>query len=171
VAYRTRRAFRAQYELLLVASSFEEASGRLELSTRPAGHRSNRRLTRDVAQRRAALDEQLQEFREEVFSRLAPGDLLSGVRELVLEQPIAAPPSSTAESRAQPDPLGLAGGHAWSPAFAATCPYACAAAWAVTAVEILTRGITNRPSLIVAEVTALALSPLALLRSAERSGP
>jgi hypothetical protein len=49
--------------------------------------------------------------------------------------------------------------------------YAATAAWAVTADELVTRGITNRPSLIIAEITALVLSPLAIYQLPERGEP
>ena len=49
--------------------------------------------------------------------------------------------------------------------------YAAAAAWAATVDEVATRGITDRPSLIIAELTALLLTPIALFRSPERGEP
>jgi hypothetical protein len=45
--------------------------------------------------------------------------------------------------------------------------YAATAAWAATADELVTRGISNRPSLIIVELTALVLTPIAIFQSAE----
>jgi hypothetical protein len=158
VAYRTRRAFRAQYDLLLAASSLEEALARLEAPGGALGRHLNRRLARDVELRRLALAAELHQFRSETMDRLAPSDLLSGVSRVVLEYGASlagfeAPATPSLTARVASVALGK------------SATYACLAAWAVTADQILVRGITNRPSLIAAELTALALSPGAVFPS------
>jgi hypothetical protein len=167
VAYRTRRAFRAQYELLLAASMFEEAAGRLDrVAGRPvAGFRW--RLAREVDKRRIAFDERLHAFRTETMQLLAPADFLSGIdRLLEAHDPLSAGTVAPAAPARSPTVPG------WLVSAALrTSTYGCAAAWAATADEVLARGITNRPSLIIAEISAMVLSPAALFQSAAQAVP
>lgn len=155
VAYRTRRAFRAQYDLLLAAASFEEATARVEARSRTIRRHLSWRLMRDVESRRTELGEQLRSFRGETLQLLSPGDVLPGVRQLLLagqgaEEAVTAPPRGA----------GLRpGARLASVALGKAATYACLAAWVVVLAEIVVRGISNRPSLVIAEVAALALSP------------
>jgi hypothetical protein len=110
---------------------------------------------------------QLLEFRRETLRLLAPSDLLPDVVQLVLDHPAStaevAGPEGTAPAREPTIAVRLA-----LAARGAPSAYAAAAAWAATADELVTRGITNRPSLIIAEVTALVLTPIAVYESAGR---
>jgi hypothetical protein len=162
VAYRTRRAFRAQYELLLAASVYEEASARLEAPGGVLGRPFRRRLERDVERRRAVFSSRLVEFRSETLHRLAPTDLLPDIDQLLLAHAGHAARARPRERSTSPFTAAALG----KPA-----AYVAAAAWAATVDELATRGITNRPSLIIAELTALALTPIALLYSPERGDP
>jgi hypothetical protein len=146
---------------------FQEAAARLE---RPHGafeRPLRRRLARDVEKRRALFAAQLLEFRTETLGLLAPSDVLPDVAQLVLEHP----PGTLAVEDPQPVALPLGSALALSLASAAArlpTTYAATAAWAATADELVTRGISNRPSLIIAEITALALTPLAIYELPER---
>jgi hypothetical protein len=167
VAYRTRRAFRAQYELLLAASVFEEATARLEAPAGALGRPFRRRLERDVERRRAVFSSRLVEFRSETLHRLAPSDVLPDIDRVLLEH-AAIVANGIAHDRSTS--LLATGVPEWLAAAALGKPatYAAAAAWAATVDELATRGITDRPSLIIAELTALVLTPIALFRSPER---
>jgi hypothetical protein len=169
VAYRTRRAFRAQYELLLAASVFEEASARLEAPAGAFARPFRRRLERDVERRRAVFSSRLVEFRSDTLQRLAQSDLLPDIDRLLLEHATNTAngiPRERSTSSSTPDlPEWL------TAALGKPAPYAAAAAWAATVDELATRGITNRPSLIIAELTALLLTPIALFNSPERGEP
>jgi hypothetical protein len=162
MAHRTRRAFRAQYELLLAASTFEKAAARLEAQAGTLRGRLSGRLARDVEQARTALAEQLREFRSDTLERLAPSDLLPGMSRLVQNYTPAAiagheaPAAAAGPSRLRSVVLG-------KPVL-----YACVVAWAATAFEVLARGITDRPSLVIAEVAALLLTPIALFQAPPR---
>jgi hypothetical protein len=166
VAYRTRRAFRAQYELLLAASVFEEASARHEAPAGAFGRPFRRRLERDVERRRAVFSSRLVEFRSETLERLAPSDLLPDIDQLLLEH-AANTAGGIMQSRSTPSTTGVP---EWLAAAGLGKPatYAAAAAWGATVDELATRGITNRPSLIIAELTALLLTPIVLFQSPER---
>jgi hypothetical protein len=170
VAYRTQRAFRVQYELLLAASVFEEASARLEAPAGAFSRPFRRRLERNVERRRAVFSSQLVEFRSETLGRLAPSDLLPDIDQLLIEHAANAasgvPESRSTSPFARRVPERLASAALGKPA-----TYASAAAWAATVDELATRGITNRPSLIIAELTALLLTPIALFRSPEQGDP
>ncbi len=111
-----------------------------------------------MEERRVALDRQLHEFRSETLHLLAPADYLPGLSRIVLAQanlaaraPAVRRPTATAR---------LA-----SLALGRPAARACLAAWAATAGELLARGLANRPSLVIAEVTALVLSPGAIFSS------
>jgi hypothetical protein len=169
VAYRTQRAFRAQYGLLVAASMFEEASARLDSPAGAFGRPLRRRLARDVERRRVAFALQLQEFRHETLQLLAPADVIPDVRELVLAYP-ATPVDTEAGPQARPQAQTVASRLA-SVALGQPSAYAATAAWAATADELLTRGITNRPSLIIAELTALVLTPIAIFQGPGQAEP
>ncbi len=160
MAYRTRRAFRAQYELLLAASTYEKAAARLEARAGTLRRHLSRRLARDVELGRAALAEQLREFRSDTLDRLAPSDLLAGMSHLMQAYPPGPAPAPVALRR---DPSRLAAIVLGKP-----IAYACLVAWAAMAIEVVARGITDRPSLVIAEVAALLLTPVALFQPPAR---
>ena len=94
---------------------------------------------------------------------IAPSDLLPDVGELVRAHPVVV------AAAVEPEPP-VSSAHAAGIAVAAALlgkptSYAATAAWAASADELVTRGISNRPSLIIAELTALALTPIAIFRS------
>ncbi len=120
----------------------------------------SRRLARDVEQGRAALAEQLREFRGDTLDRLAPSDLLAGMSQLMQAYPPDTAPAPVALPR---DPSRLAAIVLGKPIV-----YACMVAWAVLAIELITRGITDRPSLVIAELAALLLTPVALFQAPSR---
>ena len=160
MAYRTRRAFRAQYELLLAASTFEKAAARLEARAGTLRRHLSGRLARDVELGRAALAEQLREFRSDTLDRLAPSDLLAGMSQLMQTYPPETAPTSVA---VPPDPSRLASIVLGKPIL-----YACLAAWAAMAIELVAHGVTDRPSLVIAEAAALLLTPVALFQPPAR---
>jgi hypothetical protein len=169
VAYRTRRAFRAQYELLVAASIFEEAAARLDAPPGAFGRHLRRRVCRDFERRRDAFADQLEQFRTETLRLLAPSDLLPDVERLVLSPPAALDRNTELSGSATSEPGAPARapalfGKLASAALGKPSAYVAAAAWAATADELLTRGITNRPSLIVAELTAVVLTPVAIFQ-------
>ena len=140
----------------------EEATARLERPASAFRRSRRRRLVRDVELRRVAFAAQLQDFRRETLTLIAPSDLLPDVGELVLTHPVGAaaavepePPASSTHA------VGLA---VASVLRGKPTSYAATAAWAASADELVTRGISNRPSLIIAELTALALTPIAIFR-------
>ena len=140
----------------------EAATARLERPTTAFRRSRRRRLVRDVEIRQAEFAAQLQEFRRETLTLIAPSDLLPDVGQLVLARPDGVP--------AALEPTAASTTHAAGIAFASALlgkptSYAATAAWAASADELVTRGISNRPSLIIAELTALALTPIALFRS------
>jgi hypothetical protein len=163
VAYRTRRAFRAQYDLLVAASTFDEAVARFDAPAAAVSPRRRRRLEREVEIRRATLARQLQEFRSDTMHRLAPSDLIAGVSQVVLAHPPVRVGAEPAMSLQTPTVIA----RATSVAMGRPAVYCCLAAWAITADELVTRGISGRPSLIAAELLALALSPGAIFHGSE----
>ena len=120
------------------------------------------RLARDVEQGRAALEEQLRKFRGDTLDRLAPSDLLAGMSQLMQAYPPEAEAERTAVARARA-PSRLA-----SIVLGKPIVYACMVAWAALAIEVVARGITDRPSLVIAELAALALTPVALFQAPAR---
>jgi hypothetical protein len=162
VAYRTRRAFRAQYELLLAASTFEKAAARLEARAGTLRRHVSRRLARDVEQARVALAEQLREFRGDTLDRLAPSDLLAGMSQLMQAYPADAD-ADRARVAPSRDASRLGSIFLGKPIVCA-----CIVAWAATAIEVVSRGITDRPSLVIAELAALLLTPIALFQAPPR---
>src|SRR5438067_23821 len=141
VAYRTRRAFRAQYELLLAASVLEEGSTRLRAPAGAFARPFRRRLERDVERRRAEFSSRLVDFRRETLQLLAPADVLPDIDRLLLEHTAGSGPGVQADARVE---ASLAERLA-AAALGRPSTYAAAAAWAATADELATRGITNRP--------------------------
>ena len=117
------------------------------------------RLARDVEQGRAALEEQLREFRGDTLDRLAPSDLLAGMSQLMQAYPLEAKADRTAVAPARA-PSSLA-----SIVLGKPIVYACMVAWAALAIEVVARGITDRPSLVIAELAALLLTPVALFQA------
>jgi hypothetical protein len=119
----------------------------------------SRRLARDVEQGRAALAEQLREFRGDTLDRLAPSDLLAGMSQLMQ----AYPPEADAD-RAPITPARNPS-RLLSIVLGRPIVYACTVAWAALAIEVIARGITDRPSLVIAELAALLLTPVALFQA------
>jgi hypothetical protein len=141
-----------------------EAEARLEAPHAFARHR-RRRLERDVETRRLAFAAQVQEFRRETLTLLAPGDLLPDVGRIVLGHDESASSVAAGGADAVRAPAAAA---ALASALGKPSAYAATAAWAVTADELATRGISNRPSLVLAELVALMLTPIAIFRDPEQ---
>ena len=141
----------------------EEATARLERPTTAFRRSRRRRLVRDVETRRAEFADQLREFRRDTLTLIAPSDLLPDVGQLVLAHPDGA--SAAVEPEASITSSAAAGVARASALLRKPTAYAATAAWAASADELVTRGISNRPSLIIAELTALALTPIAIFRS------
>jgi hypothetical protein len=148
---------------LLAASTFEKAAARLEARAGTFRRHLSRRLAREVDEGRTALAEQLREFRADTLDRLAPSDLLAGTSQLMLAYPPAGSAARASAAAAASERSRLA-----SIVLGRPVAYACAVAWAATVVEVLARGITDRPSLVIAEVAALLLTPIALLQAPAR---
>jgi hypothetical protein len=161
VAYRSRRDFRSQFQLLLESTLLEHAEVRLAEETE-AGHRLRAwRARRDVQRLRLAVALDRRSVAQRTLrspSVQAQGadvaDVLPRLRPFVAVGPLAYPTRPTVYVRPR---NALA---------AAAAIGGCTLAWAATAAEIARYGIADRPSLIVVEVAALVLSPIALTLSA-----
>jgi hypothetical protein len=164
VAYRSRRVFRAQFQLLVEATLLEHAEARLEAESE-AGHRLRaRRARRDVERLRLAVELDRHDLARRTFrgtgvhrpnpAHAALEDVLPRLRPYIgLELGAAgSPPAAVVRPP--------------SPALVAASIGGCALAWAATVAEVAARGIAERPSLIAVEVVALLLSPVALTLSA-----
>ena len=102
----------------------------------------------------------MREFRSDTLDRLAPSDLLAGMSQLMQAYPPETAPTPVAVPR---DPSRLT-----SLVLGKPIVYACLVAWAAMAIEVVARGITDRPSLVIAEVAALLLTPVALFQPPAR---
>jgi hypothetical protein len=147
--YRSSRLFRAQFRLLVDLNLLEAAQNRLMAETK-AGHRLRaRRARKDVVQLRKTIDEQRFVVAEWKPAALDERELLTRLRPLLAVQLAAHAP------RAQRSTLS-------EQVFAWLAFLAAGAAWAYTLASVAAQGIDNRPSLIVAQVCAIVLSPIAI---------
>jgi hypothetical protein len=145
--YRTTRAFRDQLDVLALLGQLEHARSSAEAAAargrQRLAAREQRRAERLAASLAAALE-------RPSLRRVAPEDLLPGVRDLLAAGPPAAadgaPPSPPARNRL---------------VVALAC--ACAAAWAATLAAAAAGGISGRPELVVPDVAALTLTLAAVL--------
>jgi hypothetical protein len=162
VAYRTRRAFRAQFNLLLISSRLQQAEARLEAERDVGNPLRAWRARRDVERLTHALEaarrtltgrEIVTEDGQSIrLGQLADGDRLASVSSHVPLRPVEhGPPPPARDARPPKRALVL------------VVAFAGLAAFAAAVVELAIRGISDRPSLVVAEVAALLLAPLALL--------
>jgi len=147
--YRSSRLFRAQFRLLVDINLLEVAQGRMMEETR-AGHRLRaRRARRDVVELRREIEEQRFVIAEWKPPALDESELLSRLRPL-LAVPLPAPPPhihrTTHSERLLSWALLLAAG----------------IAWAYVLSSVAANGIDDRPSLIVAQIFAVVLSPIAI---------
>ena len=165
MASRSPRVFNAQFHLLLVTSQLEETEARFSEATE-GGHRLRAwRAARDVERLWDAVETQRRRLEPPAWrladsrprrTGLEPAELLHArLQGYVHSEPVTAP-GLAAVPRLLPRRLQRV--------FAA----ACLLAIVVTVVEIATRGIGQRPSLIAAELCALVLAPLAVLLSTDR---
>lgn len=138
MAYRTRRAFRDQFRALALLSQLEQLQGKAaSADTRRPGRRAQRRLV--------VVSEELDGIvRGLVVSRVAAEDLLPEVREYLSAHPS---PAATHQERTTGRRRA---------AIVGTC--LCLVAWVATLADVVIHGVTNRPSLAVADWTALALT-------------
>jgi len=147
--YRSSRLFRAQFRLLVDLNLLEGAQNRLMAETK-AGHRFRaRRARKDVVRLRAEIDEQRLVVAEWKPAGLSEGELLSRLR------PLLAVPLPTAHERARA--VGLS-----EQALGWLVVLAAGLAWAYTFASVAAEGIDDRPSLIIAQVCAIVLSPIAI---------
>jgi hypothetical protein len=147
--YRSSRLFRAQFRLLVDLNLLERAQNRLMAETK-AGHRLRaHRARKDVIQLRKTIDQQRFVVAEWKPAALEERELLTRLRPL-----LAVPLPSTAP-RIEDSTLA-------THALAWLVFLAAGVAWAYTLATIAAHGIDNRPSLIVAQVCAIVLSPIAI---------
>ena len=147
--YRSSRLFRAQFRLLVDLNLLESAQNRLMAETK-AGHRLRaRRARKTVVRLRNEIDEQRLVVAEWKPAALRERELLTRLR------PLLAVPLPAAHTRARRTTLSeqLLG---WLVVLAAGI------AWAYTLASVAAEGIDDRPSLIVAQVCAIVLSPFAI---------
>ncbi|HST17997.1 MAG TPA: hypothetical protein VLK36_10030 [Gaiellaceae bacterium] len=151
---RTGRFFRAQYQLLLMLNMLDQAQTRL-MTESSAGHRVRAwRARRRVIELRDAVDRQRFDVAQWRPASLKEEELLARLR------PVLAVPLPTTLARRRSTVSQQVVG--WAAVVAA------ASAWGLVIGDVLARGIANRPSLIVAELLAIALSPLAIALAARR---
>jgi len=146
VAYRTRRAFREQLYVVGLLSRIERAEQQAATARERRRPRAERRAARELARHAAALSSALE---APSLHRVAPSDLLSEVRDVVVAgaPQVDVPPAAVA------------------PGLKAVVLAACAAAWALTVMQVLLHGIDDRLSLVVPELAGIVLAPLATLLS------
>jgi hypothetical protein len=151
---RTGRFFRTQFQLLLLLTLLDQAQTRL-MAESSAGHRMRAwRARRRVVQLRTEVDRQRFDVAEWRPSSLREEELLARLRPL-----LAVPlPTTLSRRRATISQQVVA----WIAVVAA------ASAWGLVVGDVAARGITNRPSLIVAELLAIALSPIAIALAGRR---
>jgi hypothetical protein len=147
--YRSSRLFRAQFRLLVDLNLLDRAQNRLMAETH-AGHRLRaRRARKDVVRLRKEIDGQRFVVAEWKPAALNERELLSRLR------PLLAVPLPTAYQRPRRAtfPELVLG---WLVVLAA------GVAWAYTFASVAAEGIDDRPSLIVAQIIAIVLSPIAI---------
>jgi hypothetical protein len=149
--YRSSRLFRAQFRLLVDLNLLEAAQDRMMTESK-AGHRFRaRRARRDVVELRKEIDAQRFVIAEWKPRALDEGELLTRLQPL-LAVPLPLPPASPRARRAPVSEQLLA----WLVLLAA------GVAWAYAFASIAANGIDDRPSLIVAQICAIVLSPIAI---------
>lgn len=151
MAYRTTRAFRDQYSVLVLSSQLRRAEDAADDDPNRHPWRA-RRVRRQVEARSAALAVALE---SPSLQRLPEAELLRDVRKR-LETP------RPAEEAARPT---VTSPNLWRAAIAAW-----ALAWLSVLGEVAIGGVANRPALVASQLTAIALSTL-LLWLYIRSGP
>lgn len=145
MAYRTTRAFRAQFHLLALLAQLEEA----QTAAAAAEARGRRRRARRARRGLAAISDALAAAQQHFSLRqLAAEDLLPGVREYLEAQP---PASEEPRRRAAAHGLG-----------SAVALAVCVVAWLAAFVEVTAFGTSPRLSLVAAELIALVLTPIAV---------
>ena len=175
MASRSPRVFNAQFHLLLVTSQLEESEARLNAAA--AGHRLRAwRAAREVDRLWDAVESQRRRLVQPAWrladprprrTGLEPRELLhSRLQGYVLAGPVAGPGRPGAADAA-PGAAAAAPGtlpRRLREAFAVGCLVSIAA----TVAEIAAHGISQRPSLIAAELCALVLAPFAILMGSDR---
>ena len=173
MASRSPRVFSAQFHLLLVTAQLEESEARLEEAI-AGGHRLRAwRAARDVDRLWDAVESQRRRLALPAWrladprprrTGLEPRELLhSRLQGYVVATPVAgAGRPTTARAEAAAPGILL---RRLRDAFAV----GCLASIAVTVAEIAARGISQRPSLIAAELCALVLAPFAILMGSDRT--
>jgi hypothetical protein len=147
--YRSSRLFRAQFRLLVDLNLLEAAQDRMMAESK-AGHRFRAgRARRDVVELRKAVDAQRFVIAEWKPRALDERELLTRLRPLLAVPP---PPASPRARRVPVSEQLLA----WLVLLAA------GVAWAYSFASIAAQGIDDRPSLIVAQICAIVLSPIAI---------
>ncbi len=148
--YRSSRLFRAQFRLLVELNLLEVAQNRMMAETK-AGHRFRaRQARRDVVRLRQSIDEGRFVVNEWKPATLDERELLTRLRPL-----LAVPLPSAMPLRPR-----VAG--ASEQALSWLIVLAAGAAWVYVLASIAARGISNRPALILAQVCAILLSPVAI---------
>lgn len=151
---RTGRFFQAQFQLLVMLNLLDQAQSRL-MAESSAGHRLRAwHARRQVVQLRIAVDRQRIDIAEWRPASLKEEELLARLR------PVLAVPLPTTLPRPRPT-IG-------SQVAAWVAVVAAASAWGLVIGSVAARGISNRPSLIVAELVAIALSPIAIALAGRR---
>jgi hypothetical protein len=170
VASRSPRVFNAQFHLLLVTSQLEETETRLNEASE-GGHRLRAwRAAREVDRLWDAVDSQRRKLEPPAWrladprprrTGLEPAELLhSRLQGYIHSEPSGSAAAAVRAVAAVPGMLP----RRLQKVFAA----ACLVAIAVTVAEIAARGISQRPSLIAAELCALVLAPFAVLLGSNR---
>lgn len=154
MAHRSARLFRAQFRLLVDLNLLETAQNRL-MAEVTAGHRWRaRRARREVIRLRKAIDQLRFEVAEWKPASLPEREVLARLRPLLAGPLPSQPPVPGATFSQQ--------------AFGWVSALAAAIAWVVAGVDLAARGIGDRPSLVVAEVCAIVLTPIAIVLAGRR---
>jgi hypothetical protein len=152
--HRSSRLFRAQFRLLVDVNLLETAQRRLVDEASAGHHLRAWRTRREVVRRRTAIDLWRSEIAAWKPANLRESELLERLRPL-LAVPVPTEPAQTKPS-------------AGMQAFGWAATIGAAGAWGVVAANIAQRGIGERPALIVAELCAIVLSPIAIALAGRR---
>jgi hypothetical protein len=170
MASRSPRVFNAQFNLLLVTSQLEQSEARLNEATAEGRRLRAWRAAREVDRLWDAVDSQRRRLVQPAWRQADPHPRPTGLepRELLHSRLQSYVRSETVPQRAPAETRAVAAPGSLPRRVHEAFAVGSLAAIAVTAAEIAASGISQRPSLIVAEVVALVLAPFAILLGSSR---
>lgn len=171
VASRSPRVFNAQFHLLLVTSQLEETNARLNEAA-AGGHRLRAwRAARELDRLWDAVDSQRRRLEQPAWRLADPRPRATGLEP---EELLHARLQGYVRSETKPGPATVVRAVAAAPSalprrLQEVLAVACLVSIAVTVAELAARGISQRPSLIAAELCALVFAPFAILLGSGRT--